>query len=276
MMPAATASTSSPTPPMTRQDARGLWPVFSHPRIGAFMSSRAGGVSAAPFDALNLKAEVGDDPAAVALNRSRLQGWIGARPLRLDQVHGVVVQALEEVDLDGVPPVADASICGRPGLACEVQVADCLPVLFADRDGRAVAAAHAGWRGLAGGVLEATLTALHDRHGVTPDRVEAWLGPCIGPEAFEVGADVLLAFGDPLAEPGPCFRPRADHPGKWWADLPRLARARLAQAGVALVGGNDGSAGWCTVSDPSRFFSYRRDRRTGRMAGLIWLRERVA
>ncbi|WP_130480066.1 peptidoglycan editing factor PgeF [Sphaerotilus mobilis] len=248
------------------------------------MSSRAGGVSAAPFDGLNLKVEVGDDPAAVTLNRARLQGWIGARPVRLNQVHGVLVQALEELegleefdapDDDRPVPVADASVCGRPGLACEVQVADCLPVLFADRDGRAVAAAHAGWRGLAGGVLDATLAALHARHGVAPDRVEAWLGPCIGPAAFEVGADVLAAFGGSVDEPGACFRPRLGHPGKWWADLPQLARLRLAQAGVSAVGGNDGGTGWCTVTDASRFFSYRRDRTTGRMAGLVWLRERA-
>ncbi len=274
--------------PSTRQDARGLWPVFSHPAVGAFMSTRAGGVSVAPFDALNLKAEVGDDPAAVALNRARVQDWIGARPVRLDQVHGVAVQALEDVDVAGPPgsavstvPVADASVCGRPGLACEVQVADCLPVLFADRQGRAVAAAHAGWRGLAGGVLERTLAALRQRHGVTSDQVECWLGPCIGPDAFEVGEDVLRAFAASDLEPGPCFRPRAGHPGKWWADLAGLARLRLAAAGVPSVGGNDGgmggnaggSIGWCTVTDPSRFFSYRRDRLTGRMAGFIWLRD---
>ncbi|MDP4300256.1 peptidoglycan editing factor PgeF [Leptothrix discophora] len=249
------------------------------------MSTRVGGVSVAPFDALNLKAEIGDDPAAVAVNRTRLQGWIGARPVRLDQVHGTVVCALEQVDAGGGLPVADASVCGRPGLACEVQVADCLPVLFADRDGRAVAAAHAGWRGLAGGVLEATLAALHARHGVSPDRVEAWLGPCIGPAAFEVGADVLAAFGGSVDEPGASFRPRAGVAGKWWADLAGLARKRLAQAGVTAVGGNDGGisggvsggmdggTGWCTASEPSRFFSFRRDRLTGRMAGFVWLRD---
>lgn len=290
--------------PGTRHDARGLWPVFSHPAVGAFMSTRAGGASVAPFDALNLKVEVGDDPAAVAINRARVQDWIGARPVRLDQVHGVAVQALEDVDVAGSPgssgsavPVADASVCGRPGLACEVQVADCLPVLFADRQGRAVAAAHAGWRGLAGGVLEHTLAALRQLHGVTSDQVECWLGPCIGPDAFEVGEDVLRAFAGTDLEPGPCFRPRAGHPGKWWADLAGLARLRLAAAGVRSVGGNAGnlgddtghsagdatgdttgdttgpSPGWCTVTDPSRFFSYRRDRLTGRMAGFIWLRD---
>lgn len=290
--------------PGTRHDARGLWPVFSHPAVGAFMSTRAGGASVAPFDALNLKVEVGDDPAAVAINRARVQDWIGARPVRLDQVHGVAVQALEDLDVAGSPgssgsavPVADASVCGRPGLACEVQVADCLPVLFADRQGRAVAAAHAGWRGLAGGVLDHTLAALRQRHGVTSDQVECWLGPCIGPDAFEVGEDVLRAFAGTDLEPGPCFRPRAGHPGKWWADLAGLARLRLAAAGVRSVGGNAGnlgddtghsaghttghsagdttghSPGWCTVTDPSRFFSYRRDRLTGRMAGFIWLRD---
>lgn len=267
--------------PITREDSRGLWPVFSHPAVGAFMSTRAGGVSQAPFDALNLKAEVGDDPAAVAVNRARVQAWIGARPLRLDQVHGVVVQALEDlVDrVTDAPPVADASVCGLPGLACEVQVADCLPVLFADRQGRAVAAAHAGWRGLAGGVLEATLAALDRRHGVSADQVECWLGPCIGPGAFEVGADVLSAFAGPDRTSHPCFRPRDGHPGKWWADLPGLARERLGAAGVRAIGGHgsghggghDGATDWCTATHPSRFFSYRRDRLTGRMAGFIWL-----
>lgn len=263
--------------PATRRDERGLWPVFSHPRVAAFMSERGGGVSLAPFDALNLKPEVGDDPAAVALNRSRVQGWIGARPVRLDQVHGVVVQALEEVAGESVPPIADAAVCGRPGLACEVQVADCLPVLLADRQGRAVGAAHAGWRGLALGVLERTLEALRQRHGVEPADVEAWLGPCIGPSAFEVGADVVAAFatafGGSVDEPGACFSPREGHAGKWWADLPQLARQRLAAAGVRAAGGNDGGPDWCTVTQASRFFSYRRDRRTGRMAGHIWLRD---
>ncbi|MGY0195117.1 peptidoglycan editing factor PgeF [Leptothrix sp. BB-4] len=243
------------------------------------MSTRVGGISQAPFDALNLKAEVGDDPASVAVNRARVQDWIGARPVRLDQVHGVAVQALEQVaavepfdQQEAAVPVADASTCARPGLACEVQVADCLPVLFADREGKAVGAAHAGWRGLAGGVLEATLAALQHGHGVPPDRIEAWLGPCIGPDAFEVGEDVLRAFGGSADEPGRFFRPRGGHPGKWWADLAGLARVRLAAAGVTAIGGNDGSTGWCTVGDPSRYFSFRRDRRTGRMAGFVWLR----
>ncbi|HEX7439161.1 MAG TPA: peptidoglycan editing factor PgeF, partial [Caldimonas sp.] len=161
---------------------------------------------------------------------------------------------------------ADASVTTEPGVACAVQVADCLPVLFAAPGGRAVGAAHAGWRGLAAGVLEATVGALCEAGDCAPDELQAWLGASIGPARFQVGADVLEAFGsDARAAAAPRFTP--EQPGKWLADLALLATERLRAAGVAWVGGG----GWCTVSDPSRFFSFRRDRVTGRMAAVVWI-----
>jgi hypothetical protein len=174
---------------------------------------------------------------------------------------------------------ADASITTQPGLACTVMVADCLPVLFAAPGARGVGAAHAGWRGLAAGVLDHTVSALCDATGCAPQDLVAWLGACIGPRAFEVGADVLQAFGvDPAADrrgdasPGSLPRfaakaPAADGTPRWWADLPSLARDRLIRAGLRRIHGG----AWCTVSEPSRFFSYRRDRVTGRMAAAVWI-----
>lgn len=263
-----------------------LWPQFSAPGVRAVMTTRQGGVGAAPFDSLNLRPGIGDDAAAVAENRRRLAAGLGVPSRRVDQVHGAAVHDFEALidafDVadgaaeDGLP-VADASVTALAGLACEVQVADCLPVLFADQAGRAVGAAHAGWRGLAAGVLEATLQRVCALAGRPPEAIEAWLGACIGPTQFEVGADVVAAFG---AAGGLRFvaRPTGlagstgsnDAPPKWLADLPGLARDRLAAAGVGRVFGNDGSAAWCTVTNPLRFFSYRRDRHTGRMAALIW------
>ncbi|MCF8161426.1 MAG: laccase domain-containing protein, partial [Polaromonas sp.] len=187
------------------------WPAPAG--VHAVCSTRTGGVSAAPYDSLNLGDHVGDDPAHVAANRAILQEAIGARPVFLNQVHGAQVVALDAFTPDGT--VADACLTDQPGLACTVMVADCLPVLFASVDGRRVAAAHAGWRGLAGqggqGILEATV-----KHMQATDII-AWLGPCIGPRVFEVGDEVRAAFAatDPLA--GGCFKPLA--PGKWLADL---------------------------------------------------------
>lgn len=235
-------------------------PDWEAPGVGALMSTRAGGASAAPFDRLNLKLE--GDPAAAA-NRERFARAIGATPVYLEQVHGSRVVRLTAADVTAPVPRADASVTTEAGIACTVMVADCLPVLFAAPQGRAVGAAHAGWRGLAGGVLEATLAELCRAAACRSDEVQAWLGPCIGPEHFEVGADVLEAFGGP----GDAFRPCAT-PGKWLADLPRLARDRLAAAGVRSVAGGT----WCTVADASRFFSFRRDRVTGRMAAAVWIR----
>lgn len=252
-----------------------LRPRFSAPNVAALMTTRAGGVSQPPFDSLNLRPEVGDDPQAVAENRRRLQATIRAQPVRLDQVHGADVIELAPALVDALPR-ADASLSLHAGLACEVQVADCLPVLYADRHGRGVAAAHAGWRGLAGGIVEATLARLCTACGAQPHEIEVWLGACIGPEQFEVGADVLIGCGadpDRTDRPHPHFSPKAAVEGvpKWWADLPGMARARLAAAGAETVLGNDGSAAWCTVSQSSRFFSFRRERRCGRMSALVWL-----
>ncbi len=244
-----------------------MQPVFHSPRVRALMTARDGGQSAAPFDTLNLRDGLGDAAEAVARNRARLHQALGMPSVMLRQVHGLQVLDLSPGMADGAE--ADASLCLIPGLACEVQVADCLPVLMADRQGRGVAAAHAGWRGLAGGVVEATLHRLSLALGCPAAEVEVWLGPCIGPQAFEVGVDVLAGFGVPAGAPGPRFRPL--RPDKWLADLPGLARDRLAGLGVQHVAGNDGSQAWCTFSQPSRFFSYRRDGVTGRMAACIGL-----
>jgi polyphenol oxidase len=235
-------------------------------RVGALMSTRRGGVSAAPYDSLNLGRAVGDDAGAVAENRARFAAALeGARPVWLSQVHGARVLRLEADTCDG--QAADASITTLPGMACTVSVADCLPVLFAAPGGRGVGAAHAGWRGLAAGVLEATLAALCEAASCEPAALDAWLGPCIGARRFQVGADVLEAFGAAAAhrftpQPADASTPR------WLADLPGLARDRLRAAGLRRVSGG----AWCTVEDASRFFSFRRDRVTGRMAAAVWLR----
>lgn len=241
------------------------WPI--HTRVRAIMTSRQGGVSAEPWDSMNVGDHVGDRPADVHTNRERLATQIGQRPVFLQQVHGVASVQLDAATPDGW--VADACWSRDPGVACTIMVADCLPVLFAHASGRAVAAAHAGWRGLAGGVLEATVQALQQAAG--PGAISAWLGPCIGPAAFEVGNEVREAFGPDEAVRA-CFQPHG--PGKWLADLPALARIRLQQAGVAGLHGNDGTPGWCTVTQASVFFSHRRDAArlgsTGRMAACIW------
>lgn len=231
------------------------WP--SPPGVHAFATTRNGGVSTGPYASLNLGARVGDDIDAVEENRARVRALLPADPRWLHQVHGThVVQA----DRMHEAISADAAFTRVRGAVCAVQAADCLPVLFCDREGSCVAAAHAGWRGLSAGVLEHTVAALD----VPADRLIAWLGPAIGPSAFEVGSDVLDAFGrsDPSHSAFVAVRP-----GKWLADLFSLARARLRSAGVADVFGG----GLCTVSDPARFFSHRRDRITGRQAAFIWI-----
>jgi len=204
---------------------------------------------------------------------ARIAAASGALPVFLRQVHGSRVVRLGAADgrADAPKHEADASVTSAAGIACVVRVADCLPVLFAAPGGRAVGAAHAGWRGLAAGVLEATVNEVAAAAACAPGELVAWLGACIGPQAFEVGADVLAAFGvdasRPLdAEAAARFRP--GRPGKWFADLPRLARDRLAAAGVAQATGG----GWCTVSDASRFFSFRRDGSSGRMVAAVWCR----
>lgn len=244
------------------------WPAQG---VGALMTTRAGGISRAPFDTMNVRLEVGDDAAAVAHNRALLAKAIGATPVYLNQVHGAAVARLGAADLEPGAAVrtADACVTTEPGIACTAQVADCLPVLFAAPGGRGVAAAHAGWRGLAGGVLEAAVAALCDAAACEPGELQAWLGACIGPRQFEVGADVLAAFGaDPTAADPSRFTP--GRPGKWLANLPALARDRLRAVGVAGIGGGT----WCTVESPSRFFSFRRDGVTGRMVAAVWLQPR--
>ncbi|MEK8033720.1 peptidoglycan editing factor PgeF [Ideonella sp. DXS29W] len=255
---------------------------------GGVMATRRGGVSRAPFDSLNLRpaglrGDASDEPASIHENQRRFTSWLeGAQPVYLDQVHGTQVVRLGRGDLGPGRGFhqADASITTERGVACTVLVADCLPVLLAAPGARAVGAAHAGWRGLAGGVLEATLVALCQAAACEASEVSAWLGACIGPQAFEVGDDVREAFGgssgaepgvglgvDAAAQPAAFFRPGVA-PGKWWADLPGLARWRLQRAGVSRVSGGQ----WCTYSEPSHFFSYRRDRLTGRHAAAIWIR----
>ncbi len=250
------------------------WPAPAGVR--AVFTTRAGptpgsGASLPPCDRFNLGDHVGDDPIAVSANRAALGDYLSARPVFLKQVHGTSVAHLDLNTPDGT--VADSAVTSHPGLACTIMVADCLPVLFTDSRGQAVAAAHAGWRGLAGGVLERTLSVFCDlARSEVPD-VMAWLGPCIGPGAFEVGEDVREAFISVDVGADTCFRALAG--GKYLADLPGLARRRLEAAGVSRIYGNDSTDSWCTVSQPTLFYSHRRDQRllgtTGRMAACIWL-----
>lgn len=237
--------------------------------VHAWCSTRQGGISLPPFDSLNLGDHVGDDPMAVMTNRQRLTAQLGsARPIFLKQVHGVDVVTLNADTSDGT--AADACVTTQPNLACTIMVADCLPVLLTDEHGRAVAAAHAGWRGLMSGVLENTVQALCDQAAVQPSQLQVWLGPCIGPSAFEVGQEVRAAFMAHDAQSMAYFAPHPHHAGKWLAHLSGLARQRLKGLGVQAIAGNDGSLAWCTVHERSRFFSYRRDGVTGRFAACIW------
>ena len=249
-----------------------LVPGWDAPGVGALMTTRAGGASAAPFRSMNLGAHVGDEMAAVEHNRGRFAAALGAMPLFLRQVHGITVLRLTRADLQdrAAQRDADASVTTEAGLACTVLVADCLPVLFAAPGARAVGAAHAGWRGLAAGVLEATLARVCEAADCESVQVQCWMGACIGPRRFEVGVDVLQAFGSaPAGDLGAGaplgFEPRGN--GKWLADLPSLARTRLRAAGVTAIHGGQ----WCSVEGPDRFFSYRREGVTGRMAAAIWI-----
>jgi polyphenol oxidase len=267
------------------------WPAPQH--VKAVFTSRGiaetgfaskSGVSQPPFDAFNLGDHVGDDPTHVMANRHMLQTLIGAKPVYLKQVHGTEVVTLQPKTPHGT--VADACITEHKKLACTIMVADCLPVLFTDSEGSFVAAAHAGWRGLADGVLNRSLSAILEVKMVAAVvltvyeamNIIAWLGPCIGPAAFEVGADVKAAFAAKLPLSASYFKPTGDpKSGKYLADLAGLARLNLQQLGIpaANIYGNDGSADWCTISNPSRYFSHRRDAvrlgSSGRMAGCIWL-----
>jgi purine-nucleoside/S-methyl-5'-thioadenosine phosphorylase / adenosine deaminase len=236
------------------------WPA--PPSVRAAITTRAGGVSDAPWDSLNLADHVGDDPACVAENRHRLRAQLAlpAEPFWLHQVHGCDVADADEA-VTGTPCAADAAVATRPGSVCAVLTADCLPVLFCSRAGDWVAAAHAGWRGLAAGVLEHAVA----RAPLPAADLLAWLGPAIGPQAFEVGSEVRAAFLADDADAAACFAPSPA--GRWLADLYALARRRLVRCGVGWVGGG----GLCTFTDAARFFSFRRDGATGRMASLIWL-----
>jgi YfiH family protein len=235
--------------------------------IGALSTTRQRGVSDAPYDdggsgGLNLGIHVGDRADDVSRNRALLRSALPAEPAWLSQVHGTtVVDAATAVDA----PPADASIATEPGVVCAIQTADCLPVLFSDVEGRVVGAAHAGWRGLAGGVLENTVARMRKAGA---GEIVAWLGPAIGPERFEVGQDVLNAFVERDAALRSAFKPLAGQPDKYLADIFSLARTILGKAGVGRVYGG----GLCTVTDQRRFYSYRRDKVTGRMASLIWLK----
>jgi len=242
------------------------WPVPAN--IGALSTTRRGGTSTGPYGdgdgggGLNLGLHVGDDPRAVQANRALLRTELPAEPAWLTQVHGAGV-----IDAAVTSPAteADASVANMPGVVCAVQTADCLPVLLCDRAGAVVAAAHAGWRGLAGGVLENAVQAMRARGA---GEIMAWLGPAIGPDSFEVGEDVRAAFVERNPQAAVAFRARPGIPGKYLADIYMLARQTLAAAGVDAVYGG----GRCTVRERDCFYSYRRDRVTGRMASLIWIR----
>ncbi|WP_035061823.1 peptidoglycan editing factor PgeF [Andreprevotia chitinilytica] len=235
------------------------WPAPA--RVRSLVTTRTGGLSAPPYTSLNLGDHVGDDPAAVAANRARVRQQLPAEPLWLTQVHGThVADALTAPQASE----ADAIVAHQPGAVCAIMTADCLPVLLCNRNGTVVGAAHAGWRGLCDGVIETTAQSMN----VPGEEVLAWLGPAIGPEKFEVGDEVRAAFVANDLAAAQAFKPGAQA-GKWLADIYLLARQRLAAIGVTAVYGGD----FCTVSDAERFFSYRRDKITGRMASLIWLQD---
>lgn len=237
------------------------WPA--PPGVRALITTRHGGVSAAPYASFNLGSHVGDDPARVGANRARLASLLPAAPCWLEQVHGADVidlGALPSASMD-CPPRADGALTRRTGVVCAVLTADCLPVLLCDAAGSVVAAAHAGWRGLLAGVLERTVAAM----AVPAGGLMAYLGPAIGPESFEVGDEVRAAFVAAGEEAEAAFKPL--RPGKWLANIYLLAHQRLARSGVDAVHGG----GFCTVHEAERYFSYRRDGTTGRMASLIWL-----
>jgi len=232
------------------------WPAPANVR--ALCTTRNGGVGSAPYASFNLGDHVGDDPLSVARNRSLLRARLPAEPLWLQQVH---TSNVAEADRATGIPQADASVARRQNRVCAVLTADCLPILLCDRHGTVVAAAHAGWRGLAGGVIEATIAAM----GADPAALMAWLGPAIGPTAFEVGGEVRDTFLAHDENAASAFVAHGD--GKWLADLYRLARLRLTRSGIDQISGGE----YCTYRDEQRFFSYRRERTTGRMASLIWL-----
>ena len=259
------SSPRSDLPQTTGLDAKDLivpdWPAPS--RVKALFTTRAGGVSNGAFGSLNLGAHVGDAAVDVEENRRRLLALLPSSPVWLNQIHGIeIVDAARVTPAGQASLAADASFTTQINVPCTVLVADCLPVLFCTADGSCVAVAHAGWRGLHRGILEQTVAAMHTKS----DNILAWLGPAIGPLAFEVGDDVFKTFTELTPQDAYAFKPAANGSRKYFADIYELARLRLQRAGVSKIFGGQ----FCTVRDADRFFSYRRDGMTGRMGAVIW------
>lgn len=235
------------------------WPVPAN--VVALQTTRLGGVSSAPFDSLNLGAHVNDDPIAVAKNRQLLSPYLPNEPVWVNQVHGIeVIDAAQSACLQN----ADASFTTKPNVVCVTMTADCLPVLLCDKAGTVVAAVHAGWRGLCDGVIEAAVNKLPVEHS----EILAWLGPAIGPKAFEVGSEVRAQFIAKDAQAASAFQTNGN---KWLGDIYQIARQRLNYLGVTQIYGGSVNEDFCTYTDATRFYSFRRDDVTGRMASLIWL-----
>jgi len=232
------------------------WPAPSN--VKAIQTTRKGGYSKMPYDSLNLGGHVGDDAMLVESNRQLLNPLLPSEPVWLNQVHGVEVV---DAAVASCLPNADATYANKPGAVCAVMTADCLPVLLCNESGTEVAAVHAGWKGLLDGVIEAAISKMKS----SPEQILAWMGPAIGPQAFEVGDDVRDAFVVADAQAKDAFIAKGE--GKWLGDIFQLAKQRLANKGVTQVYGG----GLCTYTDQARFFSFRRDNVTGRMATLIWL-----
>jgi YfiH family protein len=232
------------------------WPA--PPNIRAFTTTRKGGFSQGPWSSLNLGTNCGDNPRCVEKNRQSLLRLLPSEPPWLDQVHGTEVTGWDKAKGAGIE--ADAIVSSEAGQVCAVLTADCLPVIFCDKEGTRIAAAHAGWRGLAAGVLEATVLAM----GCKPSDLMAWLGPAIGPRAFEVGRDVFDAFANSNIENAIAFKPHRD---RWLADLYQLARLSLARVGITQISGGQ----YCTYAEEDCFYSYRREGETGRLATVIWM-----
>jgi YfiH family protein len=247
------------------------WPASA--QIGSFCTTRAGGVSKAPFDSLNLGRHVNDEAAAVSENRARVRALLPAEPIWLKQVHGTRVWDADLAQTEAIIE-ADAAVTTKTNAVLTVMAADCLPVLISSPDGGVIGAAHAGWRGLLGGVLENTVEAMQTKRGLSDAaQYRAWLGPAIGPRAFEVGEEVRAAFfehaqKDGLPRPTEAFIAIENKPGKYWANLYQLARQRLLSKGLTHVYGGE----FCTVRDQTDFFSHRRDGLSGRFAAFIWRR----
>jgi hypothetical protein len=235
------------------------WPAPAN--VVALQTTRLGGVSSAPFDSLNLGAHVNDDPIAVAKNRQLLSPYLPNEPVWVNQVHGIeVIDAAQSACLQN----ADASFTTKPNVVCVTMTADCLPVLLCDKAGTVVAAVHAGWRGLCDGVIEAAVNKLPVEHS----EILAWLGPAIGPNAFEVGSEVRAQFIAKDAQAASAFQTNGN---KWLGDIYQIARQRLNYLGVTQIYGGSVNEDFCTYTDATRFYSFRRDDVTGRMASLIWL-----